>query len=70
MLSSETMLVGPDLPQLQSVLWSRRVPEVTEAEAFDLYETNRAWIEPSRMTPHERAFFEALVERFGRGAAL
>ena len=64
------MIVGADLPQLQSVLWSRALPEVTEAEAFQLYETNRAWIEPSRMSAHERAFFDALVLRFGGGVAL
>ena len=64
------MLDGDDLPQLRSVLWSRAVPEVTEAEAFQLYETNRAWIEPSRMTPRERAFFDELVLRFGHGLAL
>lgn len=64
------MLVGPDLPQLRQLLWSRTVPELSEEEAFTLYESNRGWVDPETMTEHERRFFDALVARFGNGVFL
>lgn len=64
------MRVGDDLPQLRFLLWSRSSDEVTEEEALALYEANRQWVEPARMTPHERRFFDELVARVGRGVFL
>jgi hypothetical protein len=64
------MHVGDDLPQLRFLLWNRTTPEVSEAEAFALYEANRAWVEPEAMTEHERRFFEALKDHYGRGVFL
>ncbi|MCS6900439.1 MAG: hypothetical protein RMJ98_12405 [Myxococcales bacterium] len=61
------MLVGDDLPQLRLLLWNRISREVSEEEAFELYETNRAWIDPAAMTEGERRFFLSLVTRYGRG---
>lgn len=64
------MRVDERLPQLHLLLWSRAVPEVSDEEAFALYEGNRAWVTPETMTAHERRYFDALVERFGRGIFL
>lgn len=64
------MVAVDDLPQLQLLLWNRRVAEVTEAEAFELYETNRGWVDPGSMTERERAFFDRLVATYGRGVFL
>lgn len=61
------MHVGDDLPQLKLLLWNRRVPEVNEAEALALYETNRAWVDRATMTDRERAFFDRLVAQYGHG---
>lgn len=64
------MLVTEDLPQLRQLLWNRASAEISEAEAFALYEQNRAWVSPSEMTEHERRFFDELVTRFGHGVFL
>ncbi len=64
------MRVTDDFPQLKFLLWGRATDEVTEAEAFALYESNRQWVDPAAMSPRERAFFDDLVARFGRGVFL
>ncbi|MEZ4410564.1 MAG: hypothetical protein R3A52_29395 [Polyangiales bacterium] len=64
------MRVTDDYPQLKLLLWGRASDEVTEAEALALYESNRQWVDPASMSPRERAFFDALVERYGRGVFL
>ncbi|MFI5302853.1 MAG: hypothetical protein ACHREM_32590 [Polyangiales bacterium] len=64
------MRVTDDLPQLRFLLWSRASTEISEAEAFELYEVNRQWVEVSTMTPFERAFFDRLVREIGRGVFL
>ena len=64
------MRVDESLPQLHQLLWNRTMPEVTEQEAFELYELHRAWVDPATTTPHERRFFEAVVARHGGGVFL
>jgi hypothetical protein len=64
------MLVGDDLPQLRWLLWGRKTYEVSEEEAFSLYESNRQWVDPSAMTERERRFFDGLVARYGGGVYL
>ncbi|MBP6830189.1 MAG: hypothetical protein KA978_05355 [Deltaproteobacteria bacterium] len=64
------MRVGDDLPQLRFLLWSRMTDEVTEPEAFALYEANRQWVDRATMTEHERRFFDRLVATYGRGVFL
>lgn len=64
------MVVGEDLPQLRALLWNRAEAEVTEAEAFALYEANRAWVRPDEMGERERRLFDDLVRRFGAGVFL
>jgi hypothetical protein len=49
------------------LLWNRTSREVSEEEAFELYETNRAWIDPATMTERARSFFLSLMARYGRG---
>lgn len=65
-----SMIVTDDLPQLRQLLWNRTVPEVSEEEAFELYETNRGWVDPETMTEIERRFFDDLVTRYGKGVFL
>lgn len=60
------MRVGDDLPQLRFLLWSRTTDEVSETEAFALYEANRQWVDPATMTDHARRFFDRLVASHGR----
>lgn len=64
------MRVDETYSQLRFLLWNRVSDEVTDEEAFALYESNRAWVSPDAMTPAERAYFDALVTRFGRGIFL
>jgi hypothetical protein len=64
------MTVDESLPQLLFLLWNRADREVTDEEAFALYESHPQWVQPAIMTPHERRTFEALLQRFGRGVYL
>lgn len=61
------MRVTDDYPQMKLLLWGRAMDTVTEAEALALYESNRQRVEPASMSPRERAFFDDLVKRYGRG---
>lgn len=64
------MYVGEELAQLRFLLWNRQSFEVTEKEALSLYETNRQWIEPDKMSATERKFFDDIVARHGGGVFL
>lgn len=64
------MHVGEELEQLRLLLWSRSDFEVSEEEAFALYEANRQWVDRAAMSDVERRFFDDLVARFGRGVFL
>jgi hypothetical protein len=64
------MVVDESLPQLLFLLWNRSSRELSEEEAFALYEAHPQWVSPETMTQHERRTFDALVERFGRGIYL
>lgn len=68
--SRRAVRVDESYPQLRFLLWSRSAFEVTDEEAFALYEANRAWVSPDAMGPVERGYFDALVARFGRGVFL
>ncbi|MFO0659730.1 MAG: hypothetical protein U0165_07860 [Polyangiaceae bacterium] len=59
-----------DLPRLKLLLWNRSHAELSEEEAFSLYEQNRAWVRPDEMSAYERQFFDALVTRYGGGVFL
>ena len=43
------MRVGDDLPRLRFLLWNRGSVEVSEEEAFALYEGNRQWVDRGTM---------------------
>ena len=64
------MTVDHSLPQLLFLLWNRADREVSDEEAFALYEAHPQWVDAATMTAHERETFEALVRRFGRGVYL
>ena len=64
------MRVGDDLPQLRFLLWSRVTDEVSEEEAFALYESNRQWVDRATMGERERRLFDRLVATYGRGVFL
>lgn len=64
------MTVDESLRQLLFLLWNRADREVTDEQAFALYESHPQWVQPAIMTHHERTIFEALLQRFGRGVYL
>jgi transcriptional regulator with XRE-family HTH domain len=60
-----------DYPQLKALAWQTPgVEELTPAEALALYERNWRHVDPSRLTPNERALVRGLVERLGGGRLL
>lgn len=61
------MRVGDDLPRLRFLLWNRGSVEVSEGEAFALYEGNRQWVDRATMGERERRLFDRLVATYGRG---
>ena len=69
-MQCSAMTVNESLPQLLFLLWNRADREVTDEEAFALYESHPQWVDAATMTAHERETFEALVRRFGRGVYL
>ncbi|MFO0649533.1 MAG: hypothetical protein U0326_25085 [Polyangiales bacterium] len=64
------MIVDGRLPQLRFLLWNRATQEVTDEEAFALYESNRQWVDRASMTERERRYFDDLVQRLGGGVFL
>jgi hypothetical protein len=56
-------------PQLALLCWNRRDALLPAREAFELYEGNRRFVDPSRMDEGERTLFDALVSRYGAGTA-
>lgn len=64
------MIVDGRLPQLRFLLWNRATQEVTDEEAFALYESNRQWVDRASMTERERRYFDDLVKRLGGGVFL
>jgi transcriptional regulator with XRE-family HTH domain len=59
-------------PQLKRAAWHIADPdaELTPEEAFNLYETNWRYIEPSEMLPAEAALLERLKATVGKGVML
>lgn len=64
------MRVGDDLPRLRFLLWNRGSVEVSEEEAFALYEGNRQWVDRATMGERERRLFDRLVATYERGMFL
>ena len=54
-------------PQLKSLAWNRHDDLIEEKEALALYERNWSLVDGQRMTPHERAFLDRIVEIHGGG---
>jgi hypothetical protein len=56
-----------DYPQLSDLAWNRTDALLTAKEAFQLYERNWRFIEPSRLDDRERALIARLKSEFGGG---
>lgn len=54
-------------PQLRWVLWDHVDKNVSEEEAFYAYDKNFRFLDIERMDEGERAFFDRLMSKFGRG---
>ena len=62
-----TIIRLADYPQLKELAWNRADEFVPAREAFQLYERNWRFIEPSRLDEHERALIARLKSEFGGG---
>jgi len=56
-----------DFPELALLAWNRAIREVTGEEALALYEGNWRFVDPERMTPHEKELLDRLVREYGKG---
>lgn len=56
-----------DYPQLLQLTWDRATKEMSEDEAFALYEARFRWIDLEMMDANERQFFDRLVQVYGKG---
>lgn len=56
-----------DYPQLQDIAWNRSEAVIPAREAFLLYERNWRFINPDKLSAHERELIDRLAEMFGNG---
>lgn len=63
----ELVLRVADYPALADIAWNRGDAFIPAREALSLYERNWRFVDSARLTPHERALIDRLVERFGAG---
>jgi hypothetical protein len=56
-----------DFPQLEDLAWNRTDEFITAKEAFQLYERNWRFIDPSALDERERALIARLKADFGNG---
>jgi hypothetical protein len=56
-----------DYPQLALLAWSRVLREITEEEAFALYERNWRFVDVDALTAVERSFIDKMTDRYGKG---
>lgn len=54
-----------DYPQLKDLAWNRTDEFITAKEAFQLYERNWRFIDPSTLQEHERALIAHLKATLG-----
>lgn len=57
-------------PQLCWVLWDHVDKNVSEEEAFYAYDKNVRFLDIERMSDDERAFFDRLMNKFGKGVSI
>lgn len=63
----EQKINGLNYPELCWVLWDHKDKNVSEEQAFYAYEKNFRFLDIERMDDGERAFFNKLMNKFGRG---
>jgi hypothetical protein len=56
-----------DYPQLALLAWSRVLREITEEDAFALYERNWRFVDVDALTAAERSFIDKMTDRYGKG---
>lgn len=61
------MIAIDDFPQLALLAWNRKVREITEGDAFALYESNPQWVDRALMDARELALLDRLIQEIGRG---
>jgi hypothetical protein len=58
-----------DYPLLRDLLWTCRRPDILPArEAFDTYERNRRFVNPTELDDREKELIDRLQRRYGAGA--
>ncbi len=61
---------GTTYPQLCLLLWDRSNKNLTEKEAFYIYEKNARYLERDTLTPEEAKFLDRLTHKYGSGVML
>ncbi len=62
------MIVPADYPELSRLTWNRDPKRpISEADAFDLYETNWRHVDQIALTQAERQLIAELTATIGRG---
>ncbi len=56
-----------DYPELNLISWSTHVKQITEEEAFGIYENNWRFVEVEKLTKKEASFIEHLKNKYGNG---
>lgn len=57
-------------PQLRLLLWDRNNKNLTEKEAFYIYEKNARYLERDTITTEEAKFLDMLTHKYGHGVML
>ncbi len=63
----EPELVIADYPQLSLLAWNRAGANISEAEAFALYERNWRFVDLTQITENEVVLINRLKTLYGRG---
>ncbi|MFT5531893.1 MAG: hypothetical protein ACI802_000109 [Candidatus Paceibacteria bacterium] len=56
-----------DYPQLALLAWSRVLRDITEEDAFALYERNWRFVDVDALTAAERGLIDRMTDQYGKG---
>jgi hypothetical protein len=56
-----------DYPQLALLAWSRVLRDISEEDAFALYERNWRFVDVDALTAAERELIDRMTEQYGKG---
>lgn len=59
-----------DYPELKLICWNIHLPELTEEEAFGIYQVNWRYVYEDKLTPKEKELIEMLCKKYGEGISL